>query len=177
MLQRRRGRLIGARRITVTAMLMILSLFCLYLSSIIPTNRITFYVLSSLFVAALLIEGEQALAWLHYIGVSILALVLLQDKLRLVPYLALFGNYGIIKYHLEKIRNAPTRIIGKLVYFNFTLIIMYLSARQILMSEIKVALPVWVIMLAAQVLFLIYDYVFTRLIEFYDFRIRKYVIR
>jgi len=161
----------------MAAMAASLSLVCLYLASIAPTLRITLYVLSSLFVAALLIEGEIMMGWTIYLGVCVLGSVLIQDKMRLLPYIVFFGNYGIVKYYIEKLGSLVGEYMLKLIYWNVVIALMVALTRQMLLADIQLDLPIWSIMVAAQLFFLLYDYVFSRIIEFYFFRIRKHVIR
>lgn len=170
-------RLSAAQRITMAAMAASLSLVCLYLASIAPTLRITLYVLSSLFVSALLIEGEILMGWIMYLGVCVLGSILIQDKMRLLPYVVFFGNYGIVKYYIEKLGSLVGEYMLKLIYWNVVIALMVALTRQMLLADIQLDLPIWSIMVAAQLFFLLYDYVFSRIIEFYFFRIRKHVIR
>ncbi|MGI6705145.1 MAG: hypothetical protein ACOX6S_02410 [Clostridia bacterium] len=167
----------AAQRISMAAMAASLSLVCLYLASIAPTLRITLYVLSSLFIAALLIEGEVLMGWIMYLGVCMLGSVLIQDKVRLLPYVVFFGNYGIVKYYTEKLGSLVGEFILKLIYWNAVLVLTVNLAKRMLLADIRLDFPVWGIIVLAQIAFLIYDYVFSRIIEFYYLRIRRYVMR
>ncbi len=170
-------RLSAAQRITMAAMAASLSLVCLYLASIAPTLRITLYVLSSLFVSALLIEGEILMGWIMYLGVCVLGSILIQDKMRLLPYVVFFGNYGIVKYYIEKLGSLAGEYMLKLIYWNVVIALMVILASRMLLADIHLDFPVWGIMVVVQIAFFIYDYVFSRIIEFYHLRIRRYVMR
>lgn len=123
----------------------------------------------------LILEKEISYGWMMYIVVSILGLVLIQDKMKMLPYIFFFGSYGIIKYYIEKVENIVVEILIKLVYFSTVMLLLYVFASQILFSDVKIKLPIWLILLGAQFIFFIFDYIYSQIVIFYEIRIRKYV--
>ena len=123
----------------------------------------------------LILEKEISYGWMMYIAVSILGLVLIQDKMKMLPYIFFFGSYGVIKYYIEKVENIVVEILIKLVYFSTVMLLLYVFASQILFSDVKIKLPIWLILLGAQFIFFIFDYIYSQIVIFYEIRIRKYV--
>lgn len=174
-MRQRKKRLTQAQKITTTAVLAALTLLFLYAAAFLPTVRLSLYALSSFFMIGLILEKEISYGWMMYIVVSILGLLLIQDKMKILPYIFFFGSYGIIKFYIEKAENIVVEILIKLAYFSTVMLLSYVFASQILFSDIKIKLPIWVILLGAQFIFFIFDYIYSRVIIFYEIRIRKYV--
>ena len=164
-------------RVSLTAMFISFSLLFLYLASILPTMRITMYFLSSIFVMGLMVEQETGLAILMFVAVSLLSLLLMPDKMRVVPYVIFFGHYGIGKYHIEKIKDKVVAYVVKLIYFNAALFGIYFLARSVLLADITLEVPFWLIIVLAQVAFAVYDFLLSKVTQFYYNTIRKKLIR
>ena len=170
-------RLTGAYRISFTAMMMALSLLFLYCASLFPTGRLTLFFISSAFIAPLAFENELGLGIIAYIGTSILGFLILSNKLLVVPYVLLFGHYGIGKYLFEKKLKKAMAFVAKWLYFNVFLGICLILVKDLLLTEAISQLPIWIIIVAAQVAFVIYDFAYSLVLDIYFKKIRKYLIR
>ena len=84
-------------RVSLTAMFAALTLITLYLAAILPTGRLAFYFISSIFVSALLVERQPLMAFCLYVAVSGLGLLIVPNLSMVLPYALLFGHYGIGK--------------------------------------------------------------------------------
>jgi hypothetical protein len=108
-----------AYNVSLAAMFAAFSVIFLYLAGILPTGRVTMYFLSSLFAAGMVIERQTLLAFAVYAATSLLGLLILPDRLSVLPYVLLFGHYGIGKLWLESnVRDKITAFLLKLVYFD-----------------------------------------------------------
>jgi len=125
------------------------------------------------------VEEEIALSFMMFGVVAGLSLLLMPNILRVVPYALFFGHYGIGKYFIEKrVRDKIVRYVLKLLYFNVALVLMYLLARQILVEDIiNVGWPFWVLVVLAEVAFIVYDWVFTKVTSYYYNNIRRHLMR
>lgn len=150
-----------------------LAVICLFLASILPTNRLSLYALSSFFISVVIIEGGIKAGWLFYAASTLLSLILVPDKPAIIPYVIFFGIYGIIKYHIEKINRLFIEYILKFVYFNLCMAAAILLIRQVFAESVKIALPWWVIIAVFEVVFFIYDYVYSMFIAYYREKLRK----
>ena len=160
-------------KIALSGILGALAVICLFLATVLPTSRLSFYALSSFFISIVVIEAGIKAGWLFYIATTLLSVILVPDKLEIIPYAVFFGVYGAIKYHIEKINKLLLEYILKFAYFNLCLAAAVLFIRQVFMESIKIQLPWLVIIAALEVVFLIYDVVYTMFIAYYRDRLRK----
>lgn len=164
------------RKLSLAAMLAAFTLLFLYIASIIPTGKLAMYFLSSVFISALLVEYETGLAFLMFVAVSLLSFLILPDRTRIFYYILFFGHYGIGKYYIEKVKDKVIAFVVKLLYYNAAMAIMYILAAKVLLSDTVSLLPLWALIIIAQVLFVIYDYLYSVVTQFYYQRIRKWLI-
>jgi hypothetical protein len=167
-----------AHRVSLTAMFAAMSLLFLYLAAVLPTARFGMYFLSSIFIMGLILEEEIGLAFLMYIAVSALAMLLMMPSIVYVlPYVLFFGNYGIGKYYLEtNVKDKVIRYILKLLYYNVALVIIYLIARATVIDILDV-LPIWAVIPIAEAAFVLYDYLFTKVTGYYFNNIRRFLMK
>jgi len=167
-----------AHRVSLTAMFASMSLLFLYLAAVLPTARFAMYFLSSVFIMGLVLEKEIGLAFLMYIAVSALAMLLTMPSIvYALPYVIFFGHYGLGKYYLEtRVKDKVIRYILKLLYYNVALIIIYLIARATMIDILDV-LPIWVLIPIAEAAFVLYDYLFTKVTAYYFNNIRRFLMK
>lgn len=163
----------NTRKIALNGILGALALVCLFLATVMPTNRIALYALSSFFISVAIVESGVKAGWLFYASTTLLALIIIPDKLGLVPYVIFFGFYGIVKYYIEKLDRIIPEYILKFIYFNICLGIAWFLIRQIFIAEITVKLPWYLIIIALEVIFLIYDFVYTLFIAYYRDKLKR----
>ena len=166
----------GSQRVTLAAMTISLTLVCVYLSSIVPAGRLGFLFLSSIFIAMLMVERETALAVMAFVGTSLLGLLLVNDKVLILPYVFFFGYFGIAKEYLERIQDRVLCWAVKLLYFNAALALLYFFTMHVLFPNLTLTFPVYWLILPAQAVFILYDWLFTRAVHFYMDRLRRLII-
>lgn len=164
-----------AKKVAYGGIVNLLTIVSLYLASILPTNRLLFFGLSSIFLAIVVIEFGTKFAFINFISASILGLILVYNKLILVPYILFFGYYGIVKYIIEKINNIVFEWILKLLIYNCALYLIFLFTIKLLMEDIKVNLPIWVLIILVEVVFIAYDFGFSVAISYYKDKIKKII--
>lgn len=163
---------LNTKKIALNGILGALAVICLLLATILPTNRLSFYALSSFFVAVAIIEGGLKAGWLFYAATSLLSLVIVPEKLGLVPYLIFFGLYGLVKYYIEKLDKLVIEYVLKFVYFNICLGIALLSVSKLFGYSLSITLPWWLLIIALEIVFFIYDYVYTLFINYYKHKLK-----
>jgi hypothetical protein len=161
------------KRISLSGILLAFAVISLFLATIVPTNTLSFYALSSFFVAIIIIQFGIKSGWIFYIASSLLSLILLPDKAGLIPYLAFFGLYGIIKFYIEKLNKIVLEYILKLGFFNFALLIAIFLVKQFFLDRINIDFPWWIIIFALEIAFIAYDYVYTLFIQFYNTKLKR----
>ena len=168
---------VKTHRISLAAMFAAMTLIVLDLAAILPSGRLSLYFLSSIFIAGLLVEDEPVTALLTFAVVSGLGLLIVPNLLTVLPYVLLFGHYGIGKYFIEKIRDKVTAFILKLLYFDVCLAAIYFLAYGVFAPGLLEALPLWALIAIAQVVFVVYDFLYSKLTLFYVRVIRSKLIR
>ena len=169
-----------ARMISLTAMFAAFTLVVLYLTVVFPSMKLTFYFLSAVFVAGLLVEHTLGAACIMYVCVSLLSLILLPVSYAL-PYIILFGHYGIGKWLIERrTKNKFGAMVLKMIYFDIALIGVYFAVvftDLLPLGEMAEALPIWAWFLILQPIFVLFDFLYSRVVLFYVRSIRKKIVR
>lgn len=141
-----------------------------------PTMQLTVIAAAGILSAAMLIEGGVKWALLMYGAVSILSALLLPDKSSAVFYILFFGHYPIIKYEIERIRSLWISWAVKLAAGGVcvALIIWILGA---FFPEWEFDYAGWIIAVLCMAVFVLFDVALTRLLGWYQYRIRPKLYR
>lgn len=153
--------------------LAVLCIFSLYFAVYLPTNRLFFYGVSSIFCSVVLIESGVKWTWIFYGATSILAFLIVPDKIGLVPYVIFFGVYGIVKYYIEGIRKLPIELALKGIFFITSALVTIVIVKEVFVADIYSKLPLWAIYIGGLLVFYIYDYVYSQFIVYYETKLRK----
>lgn len=159
-----------SKKIAYTGILLSLNIILLLLSNIIPINTVFFMGLASFLISIVIMEYGFKLGILFYIASSVLSFLVLPNKAQWVIYVFTFGIYGLIKYLVEKDRPFYIDLLFKLVYANLIILSLYFMLKGIIYIPINIFT-----ILVFQFAFLIYDYVYTLFIDYYEQRIRKII--
>ena len=157
-----------SRSVATTGIFLALSMVTLFVATFIPGIELTLYAISSFYVAFIMIEVGARAGWLFYVATVLLSALIVPNKAGLIPYAMFFGIYGIAKYYIERLNKLPLEIPLKLIFFNISFGIGIIFFRELFLGTIQVpdlALPI--IIIGAQLFFLLYDYIFTLVIGFY----------
>ncbi len=170
-------KLTNSQRISVGAMVVALNLLFLYAASVLPTLRIASLVMSSLFVYCLTGEKEYASGIITFIVTSVLALIILPDKILLAPYVMLLGHYGIFKPIIdEKVKDRIMNIIIKIIYCNVFSGIGIAVCSMILnfdFESLGIELPHYLIAIIAEVAFFLWEIIYSLCTRIYNAQIRS----
>ncbi len=163
-------------QISLGAMLTVLSLLLLYCAALLPAGRVTLYFLSSLMLAPMLYERQPRAAFFVYLATGALSLLVLPGMIRSVPYLLLFGHYGLEKYHFEERYKPKRAYLYKWISFNLCMLLIYFTCFSALAGEAlqKLALP-WLI-LGAQAAFVAFDFAYSQAIRCYGRHLRRILL-
>ena len=175
----RRSYIGQTRMLSLSAMFAAFTIVVLYLSYVFPNMKFTFYFLSSVFVMGILVEHRVFPAILMFAAASLLSLVLLPIGYAL-PYILLFGHYGIAKYLIEEKMSAVAAFLVKLLYFDLFLAAVYFlvyASGMLPLGEMLEKLPLWALALIVQPLFFVYDFLFSKITVFYVNNIRSRFLR
>lgn len=165
----------NAKRIALIGILGALAVITVLFAALMPTGRLSLYALSSFYVSVIIMEYGVGNGWLFYVATGLLCLVIVPDKISVLPYLLFFGIYGIIKMYIERIRKLVVEILLKLLYFNVSVEVCFILAKEVLFGEINVNISWWALIAALEVVFIIFDYVYSLFIQYYVERLRKII--
>lgn len=164
----------GASRTALGGVLAALSLLLLYLATLMPSGRMGMVAVAGLVPAAGVVSGGLAAGLLCYGAAGLLGLLLLPDKGCALLYLIFFGLYPIVKSAVERLRRLPLELLIKLAFFNLVLSILLFGFSALLFPFLPEFLhSTLLIYLVGNVVFLLYDYGFSKLITYYASRIRR----
>ena len=89
-----------------------------------------------------------------------------------------FGLYPMVKSLIEQLHKAPLEWLCKLAFFNAVLTFCWFVLRDVLLAGLPAVFEqLWVLYLGGNIVFLIYDYGFSKLVMFYAARIDKAIRR
>lgn len=151
-----------------------LTVIFMFAGSIVPGIELTLFAVSSLFTAVMIMESGVKGGVIMYGAAVLLGLVLIPNKLALIPYAFFFGYYGILKYFIEKLHSGILQIIIKAAFFAAVLCIGLIGFKELLLGSIHLPdYPVWLLIIAGILMLLVYDYIYTLLINFYLKRVKN----
>lgn len=165
----------AAVKVAYPAVLSALALILVYIASIAPTGNWGIVAAAGLLPAAAVISVGLKAGLLCWAGVSILAFLLVPDKFCVLLFGALFGLYPMVKSLIEQMHKKSVEYLLKLVFFNIAFTLVYLTMAAAVTASLPEMLGASALMLylAANVVFLLYDYGFSRLIALYIVRVQR----
>lgn len=159
-----------SKKISYSGILLAVNIILLLMSSIIPMNTIFFMGVASLPIAIVIMEYGTKTGIVFYIASTILSFIIIQNKAQWLMYVFTFGIYGLIKYFIEKGRPIYIEIILKLCFANIVVVLLYLILKTMVIIPINI-----ITVLGFQVIFLVYDYVYSLFIDYYDEKLKRIV--
>ena len=162
-----------SRKMAFTGIFTSIAVVFLYLSTIMPTGKLTLYFLASLPVAITIVELGAGAGIAVYFAASLLNMLITGNITGAVPFVFFFGHYPVFKYFIEKGRKAAVELLLKLTVFNMSIFLWYSLFKSLFITVLPSQFAGRSILTAAfitamQAVFLVYDYVFSRLLFYYE---------
>ena len=154
-----------AKDLALGGILTSLTVIVLFINILIPINTFAILTISSCFVPIAIIRSNVRVGIFVYIASSIIGFFLVPLDI-MIPFILYFGIYGLVKFYIEKLRNIPLEILLKLSFSNIMLILGYILFTKFI-APINLNIPIWILIILAQIAFLIFDYALTLIITFY----------
>ena len=166
-----------AVQVAYPAVLGALAVLLVYLACLAPTGRWGIVAAAGLLPAAAVVSVGLKAGFLCWAGAAALSLLLAPDKFCALLFAVLFGLYPMVKSLAEGLRKKPLEYLLKLAFFNASFTGLYLTMASAMLGSLPEALggSAWALYLAANGVFLAYDYGFGRLIAVYIARARRAV--
>ncbi|MDY6013024.1 hypothetical protein [Clostridium sp.] len=160
-----------AKDITLGGILIALTIITLYLNLIIPINTFAILTISSCYVPIAIIKDNIKLGVLVYVASSIIGFLIIPLNI-MIPFVLYFGIFGLVKFYIEKLKNLPLEIILKLAFSNLMLFLGYFLFTSFV-GPINFKLPLWMLLILLQFVFIIFDYALTLIITSFITRFNK----
>ena len=138
----------------------------IYLSTIMPVNKAYLLALASCIIPLSVITTNIKNAMVVYFSTSLLSLLICGVKITVISYIIFFGLYGLIKYYIEILRKLYLEFILKLLFFNIDLIMLFFIYKLFFPNLLTISMPIYIVIIAAQLSFLIFDYILTLFINY-----------
>ena len=166
-----------AVQVAYPALLGALAVVLAYLACLAPTGQWGIVAAAGLLPAAAVASVGLKAGFLCWAGASVLSLLLAPDKFCALLFAALFGLYPMVKSLAERPRKRPLEYLAKLAFFNAAFTLIYLAMAAAVTASLPALLggSVWLLYLAGNAVFLLYDFGFSRLIAVYLSRVQRAV--
>jgi hypothetical protein len=142
-----------------------------YLSSVLPTSKLSLLALASAIIPLSIITTGVKNSVMVYASSSLLCFVLGLRGMALA-YTLFFGLYSLAKYYIERLQKLTLEYLLKLLFFNVSFLIIYYFYKTLFTDMISIQLSFIYVLLAGQVVFLIYDYALTIIITYISRRFK-----
>lgn len=170
----------SSKRIALSGILTALSCAALLLENISPTGKLGFYVLSAFLLSVVIMECGLTYGWVSYAAVSLISFLIVPEKTAILPYVMFFGVYALVKSHIERLNKLIIEWILKYVFFNISLYFLWnltVNVLQLIPGKLFEILPIVVIVIILQVLFFLFDWIFSLWTQYYIRKIQPKVGR
>ena len=163
------------RSLTLPALFSALTVVSLYIASVWPTGIFGLVAFASMFAAAAVIETGLSGGIYVFIVSSVLGMLIVPNKTAPLLYIVFLGYYPVVKSLIERRGPVLLQWFLKLLVFNAALTIVWLTLRSVVFAfgeDMPVAALVF---LVCNVVFVIFDYGFSKVILFYMARVSKHI--
>jgi len=150
-----------------------------FLAGVIPVLSLTLPLFAGLLLVVVCSEIGLKWAFLTYVSIGLLSLMLSYDKGSALFFIMLFGHYPILKQLIERIRRKPAAALMKLLVYNLCVVaialttVFVLGAKELFDEIAEYGKYAAVVVLAlTNPVFLMYDYVITGFALLYAQRIK-----
>lgn len=149
-----------------------LTVIILYISSIIPTSKLTLLSITTSIISISILSINIRSSFIVYMASFILSFILGLKALS-ITYLLFFGLYAFMKYYIEGLRKPFLELLLKLTFFNVSMLILFYIYKHMLPHIPSINIPYYILLIILQIIFIIFDYALTLII----YKINIYIKR
>ncbi|MBR3666914.1 MAG: hypothetical protein IKN66_07150 [Ruminococcus sp.] len=173
-----------AFKIALGGVITSLCLFFMFCSGFLPMLDYTIPTFAGFLMVIMIVETNAGWAFTTYVAVSLLSLLITPNIQASLLFVIFMGYYPILKYFLDKLKNRPLAWAIKLIAFNAAVVLFYILFQFVFMTEdLLEGLESFgkyaeaVLLLGANVFFLIYDRLIGQLTGIYVNWFRRRILR
>lgn len=149
-----------------------LTVIILYVSSIIPTSKLTLLSITTSIISISILSINIRSSFIVYMASFILSFILGLKGLS-ITYLLFFGLYAFMKYYIEGLRKLFLELLLKLTFFNVSMLILFYIYKHMLHHIPSINIPYYILLIILQIIFIIFDYALTLIIYKINIHIKK----
>lgn len=168
-------------RVALGGIVAALCIVIMFLTGVLPALYIAAPMAAGLLMIILVEEVSIGWAWLTYLAVSLLSLIVTFDKEAALMFILFFGYYPMLRLYFERIRAKALKMICKYAVFNLFLVLDYLATVYVFglpTFEDTGAVMMVLLVIAFNLVFYFYDRVLSRMDWFYhQVFVKKVLIR
>ena len=124
----------STKTISLCGIFLVFTLLFLFLAGSITNIQMISYCLSSIFVIIILEESNLQASIAFYVASSLLSLLVLPNKLAIIPYILFFGHYGIWYYWYTKAKNKYLVHAVNYLVANISIFTIYFTCKELFVS-------------------------------------------
>lgn len=167
---------ISTQTVAQAALLSAVALVFLFAAGMIPTGWTGVTAVAGLAVAVAVSASGYLTGILCYAVTSILSLLIIPGKHAAILFASLFGLYPLLKIRMERLKSRVASIAVKLVFFNVVFLLLIQFASTLLWGNLLAQWPYSVplqpvLCLVGSVIFLLYDFAFTKVMALLQSRL------
>lgn len=154
------------KKLTRSSFYTALSVLLIYLSTVMPIGRLYILAVACCIIPISILTTNIRYSVLVYAAASLLSVFLLGIKVSVFSYIIFFGIYGFVKLYIEKLRKLYLEIFLKLAFYNAAIFIIFVIYKTLFINTGNIKLPIYLIVLISEPIFLFCDYVITMFIAY-----------
>ncbi|MBR6106975.1 MAG: hypothetical protein IKQ39_03110 [Oscillospiraceae bacterium] len=158
-------------RVALGGIVAALCVTVMFLTGVLPALYIAAPMGAGMLMLILVEEVSVSWAWLTYVAVSLLSLIVTFDKEAALMFVLFFGYYPILRMYLEKVPLKLLRFAVKQALFNIFIVLDYWLTVYILgLPTFEDTAPAMYVILivSGNLLFILYDRLLSRMHWFYE---------
>jgi hypothetical protein len=168
-------------KIALGGVLGAVSVVCM-LMTVIPTMTYALPAVAGLVLMPTALEAGVKWGWLSYVAVAILTWLFAPSMEAKMMFVAFFGYYPVLRLSIETLPTAPLRWVIKLAVFNASMVAAYLLLLFVLGLDPETFViggvnVWWLLLVAGNVVFFIYDFALRGVIDTYWKRLHPLFMR
>lgn len=160
----------NTKKLTFSAVLSALAVAIMYIGAMLEVLDLSTAALASICVMLILTELGMKYAFLSYACIGVLSFLLLPTKYAAIMFIGFLGFYPMAKAFFERKFRGWLCLVLKFALLNVCIFAMLLIVRYVMTEALWFEIMVLVI---ANIVFVVYDYALTHLLRAYIFVWRK----
>lgn len=170
--------------IAFCGLLAALMVVTMLLGNILPLTSVLCPAIAGFFLIPALRECGRGYAYLLFLSVSLLSLLLLPDKETALLFSLLLGLYPLFRSVFNRIALTPVRVITKLLFCNLMFaaiysLLLFVFAPTLFAAEFSMygTLTIFILLLLGNIGFFLYDLCLGRVSFLYEYKLRNRLFR